>query len=106
MAAQNGNGRQKIINDLISYAKDRVPKTQFELLEQFAHRYYTSASYEDLNSHSIEDLFGALLSHWNFIYQRKLGESKVRIFNPTKEKDGYESLHTIIEVSHDDIPFL
>jgi glutamate dehydrogenase len=106
MVAQNGNGRQKIINELIEYSKSKLPKAQAELLEQFAHRYYMSASYEDLNSHSIEDLFGALLSHWNFIFQRNPGESKVRVFNPSKEKDGYESLHTIIEVSHDDIPFL
>jgi glutamate dehydrogenase len=106
MAAQNGNGRQEIINKLSVYLKDRVPQAQAELLSKFANRYYVSASYEDLNSHSIEDLFGALISHWNFVNPRKVGESKVRVFNPTKEKDGYESEHTIIEVSHDDIPFL
>jgi glutamate dehydrogenase len=106
MAGQNGNGRQEIINKLITYIQERAPKAQAKLLEEFAPRYYVSASYEDLNSHSIEDLFGALLSQWNFIYQRQPGESKVRVFNPTKEKDGYESQHTIIEVSHDDIPFL
>lgn len=106
MAGQNGNGRQEIINKLNTYIKEKAPKTQASLLEEFAQRYYVSASYEDLHSHSIEDLFGALLSHWNFIYQRQPGESKIRVFNPTQEQDGYESQHTIIEVSHDDIPFL
>jgi len=106
MADQSGNARQEIINKLRAYLKNRVPKDQVKLLEVFAPRYYASASLEDLNAHRIEDLFGALLSHWNLIYQRKPAESKVRVFNPSLEKDGWQSTHTIIEVSHDDIPFL
>lgn len=106
MAVQSGNGRQDIINKLRTYLKNRVPKAQAELLEIFAERYYATAPLEDLYAHSIEDLFGALVSHWNFIYQRKPGESKVKVFNPTLEENGWQSKHTIIEVSHDDIPFL
>ncbi len=106
MAGQQDTGRQEIINKLRQYLKDRVPESQVPLLETFAQRYYASCSLEDLTERSIEDLFGALLSHWNFIYQRGPDESKVRVFNPTQEKDGWQSTHTIIEVSHDDIPFL
>lgn len=106
MAGQNGNGRQEIIQKLRSYLKGKVPNDQAQLIEQFAERYYSSASLEDLYAHKIEDLFGALISHWNLMYQRQPGESKVRIFNPTLEKEGWQSDHTIIEVSHDDIPFL
>src|SRR5580698_5555942 len=106
MAVQNGNGRQNIINKLRAYLIDKVPTAKAELLEAFAQRYYASAPLEDLYARSIEDLFGALMSHWNFIYQRKPGESKVKVFNPTIEENGWQSKHTIIEVSHDDIPFL
>ncbi len=106
MAVQNGNGRQNIINKLRAYLVDKVPTAKAELLEAFAQRYYASAPLEDLYARSIEDLFGALMSHWNFIYQRKPGESKVKVFNPTLEENGWQSKHTIIEVSHDDIPFL
>lgn len=100
------NGRQEIISKLHAYLKNKVPKDQVKLLETFAQRYYASVSIQDLKAHSIDDLFGALVSHWNLVYQRKPGESKVRIFNPTLENDGWQSTHTIIEVSHDDIPFL
>lgn len=106
MAIQSSNGRQDIINKLSTYLKNKVPQSQAVLLEVFAQRYYASAPLDDLCAHSIEDLFGALLSHWNFIYQRKPGESKVKVFNPTLETNGWQSKHTIIEVSHDDIPFL
>jgi glutamate dehydrogenase len=106
MPEQHGNGRQEIINKLKTYIKTKLPKDQAKLLEMFAERYYASASLEDLKAHETSDLLGALLSHWKLIYQRKPGESKVRIFNPCIEKDGWQSTHTIIEVSHDDIPFL
>ncbi len=49
---------------------------------------------------------GSLYSHWNFIYHRTPDEAKIHIFNPDKEKDGWESAHTVIQISHDDIPFL
>ncbi|MEO8401340.1 MAG: NAD-glutamate dehydrogenase [Gammaproteobacteria bacterium] len=106
MAGQQDTGRQEIINKLRSYLKNKVSESEASLLEIFAQRYYVNCSLEDLTERSIEDLFGALISHWRFIYQRKPGESKVRVFNPTLENDGWQSTHTIIEVSHDDIPFL
>ncbi len=106
MIDQSDNVRQEILSQLHAYLKDKIPKNQVKLLETFAERYYASVSLQDLTSHRIEDLFGALVSQWNLIYQRKPGESKVRIFNPDLEKEGWQSTHTIIEVSHDDIPFL
>lgn len=104
--SDNSQNRQEMINKLRTYIKAKAPKSQADLLETFAERYYFSAPLSDLYEHSIEDLFGALLSHWNLIYQRKPGETKIRVFNPSLKEDGWQSKHTIIEVSHDDIPFL
>ncbi len=106
MACQQNSGRQELITILRSYLKNRFPVAQATLIELFAERYYFSCSLEDLTKRSSDDLFGALLSHWNLVYQRKPDEIKVRVFNPTLEHDGWESTHTIIEVSYDDIPFL
>lgn len=98
--------REEIIQHVEDYAKDKLPKAQIPLLKQFAQRYYASAPLADLEERSLDDLLGALLSHWKFIYQRNPGEAKIRVFNPTQEKDNWQSQHTIIEISHDDIPFL
>ncbi len=106
MVSQSDNRRQEILDQLRVYVKDRLPEEQVVLLEIFAKRYYAQAPLADLNARSIDDLLGALVSHWNFIYQRAPGESKVKVFNPTMEQDHWQSPHTIIEVSHDDIPFL
>lgn len=109
MVGQQDNHRQEIqeiITKVLDTLKTRVPKAQIPLLKTFAQRYYGSCSLNDLSERTIDDLAGALLSHWNFVLERKPGESKVRVFNPSVDVDGWQSTHTIIEVSHDDIPFL
>ena len=106
MAAEQEKNRQEILNQLYAYLKPKLPEKQLKLIEIYALRYYASCSLADLTERPFEDLFGAFLSHWNFIYQRLPGESKVRVFNPTQEKNGWHSKYTIIEISHDDMPFL
>lgn len=106
MVAQNDHKHVDIVNQLIEYIKEKYSETEAALLTTFAERYYVSTSIADLKEHTIEDLVGALKSHWDFIYERKPGEAKIRIFNPDPKTDGWQSTHTIIEISHDDIPFL
>jgi glutamate dehydrogenase len=106
MATQLSSRRQELIHEILAHLDPQVAGKQMSLLEIFAHRYFAISSLADLSEHKLEDLAGAFLSHWNLIYQRQRGESTVRIFNPVLEKDGWQSTHSIIQVSHDDIPFL
>lgn len=107
MVSVSNGETQNIINQLKAYIKKHDDNNkESDLLQAFAQRYYSSSSAEDLKQRSIEDLYGILLSHWKFIYQRSPGEAKVHIFNPEKARDGWQSTHTIIQISHDDIPFL
>lgn len=107
MTGVNNGECQNIINQLIAYIKKHhADDKEAKLLEVFAQRYFSSSAAEDLRQRSIEDLYGILLSHWKFIYERAPGQAKIRIFNPEKSRDGWCSSHTIIQISHDDIPFL
>lgn len=106
MTGANNGECQNFINQVKAYINTHAPKKDIALLETFAQRYYSGSSVDDLKKRSTADLFHILVSHWNFIQERAEGEAKIRIFNPSKEKDGFESTHTIIQISHDDIPFL
>jgi glutamate dehydrogenase len=97
---------QHIINQIQAYIKSHASFKDADLLQAFAGRYFSSCSAEDLKHRSIEELYNILVSHWKFIYERKPGVAKIRIFNPEKSKDGWHSTHTVIQISHDDIPFL
>jgi glutamate dehydrogenase len=97
---------QEVINQLKTYIKKHAPTKEAPLLETFAERYFISSSGEDLKKRSIDELYHIVLSHWIFINGRANNEAKIHIFNPTKENDGWNSTHTVIQVSHNDIPFL
>jgi len=98
--------REKILIKIQGLIKKNVPSDQIKLVTNFARRFYMYTSLEDLNSKNDVDLFGAMWSHWNFINKHKLGEVNVRLHNPSLEKQGWQSTHTIVEIAHDDMPFL
>lgn len=106
MPVTSNGETQPIIDQVRNYIKTHAAAKEVEFLEAFSQRCYQSCSIEDLKERPIEVLYAILYSIWTFIYQRAPGEAKVRIFNPDKGGDGWQSTHTIIEVSHDDIPFL
>ena len=100
------DSRIEVIDRLVDYVTQKLPKDEAPLIKNFVRQYYLSVSAEDLATRSMLDLYGAVVSHWHYIYHHKPGEPKVRAFNPQLEKDGWQSTHTIIEISFDDMPFL
>ncbi len=98
--------RREVFAELAAMAHQKVSPAERELFIQFIEHLYATASYEDLTAHDRADLFAATLSFWKELYRRKPGQVKLRIFNPSLEKDGFQSKYTIIELVQDDMPFL
>ena len=61
---------------------------------------------EDVAATPVEDLYGTLLSHWQFAQRREPGKPKIRVLNPVAGEHGWSSRHTVIEIVNDDMPFL
>ncbi|MGH8550015.1 MAG: hypothetical protein ACRERU_15710, partial [Methylococcales bacterium] len=91
---------------LISLVRQRITGRQADLIAAFAGRYFHYVAAEEFESKPIDDLYGAALSHWNFGYSRKPGETLVRVINPAIEEHGWQSEHTVVEVVVDDMTFL
>ncbi|WP_289169168.1 NAD-glutamate dehydrogenase [uncultured Pseudoalteromonas sp.] len=85
---------------------ERNEANQATLLKQFSDLYYSGAPQDELLARSVDDVYGAALSCWQFIQQREAGSPKVRVFNPDYENHGWQSMHTVIEVVFEDMPFL
>jgi len=98
--------REQILEKILAMVQKKLPAKQARLVTTFASQYFANVALEDLQERSIQDLCGALLSHWNVIKQRLPGEFKVQVYNPHFEQHGWQSTHTIIEASSDDMPFL
>ena len=74
-------------------------------------RYYTEAFFrhvpiDELSRETPAALAAIVSEQMTFISKRPPEQALVSVFNPTLEKNGWESPHTIIEMVNDDMPFL
>ncbi len=98
--------RDELTARVISLVSEKLPKSEAKLIGNFVKQYYLSAAPEDLLERNVIDLYGALVSHWQFIHQRKPQEAKVRVYNPQYEQNGWQSTHSVIEVIYEQKAFL
>ena len=62
---------------------------------QFVKHYYAQAEPDDLRGDP-RALAAAALGHLEFAALRSPRTAKVRVFNPTLERDGWASVHTVV----------
>ncbi|MBP9722040.1 MAG: NAD-glutamate dehydrogenase, partial [Gammaproteobacteria bacterium] len=98
--------RENFITNLNKIIFNNLDRNQAKQLEVFAKHYYKLVAIEDLQQRSLENLYGAVLSHWNFLAANDTEKTYVKVFNPQYEKHGWHSVHTVIEIVHPDLPFL
>ncbi|CAM4388913.1 MAG: NAD-specific glutamate dehydrogenase [Legionellaceae bacterium] len=106
MTSQAQEKRDTILAKIAELVNAKLSAKQAKLLNTFIPQYFAFTATEDLASRDIVDLYGAILSHWNLISQRKPGETHLAIYNPYYGEHGWQSTHTIIEVSMEDMPFI
>jgi len=97
---------ETILATLEQYITQKIQDDSVEQLILFTRRYYAFATAEELADKSLEDLFGAVLSHWNFFLHLPESAAKIHIYNPSLEQHGWQSTHTVIEIVLPDMPFV
>jgi len=97
---------QQLVEDVLAMLHQRMPDQRGAVLEEFVRQYLAGVSDEDLAVFRTADLYGAAVAHWNFLRTRAPGEMRIRVYNPRHDAHGWQSTHTIVEVSCDDMPFL
>ena len=106
MSSKPDEAKAGLIEKTVERAHAKLPGEQAARLEAFIHIYYGAVAADDLLERSVADLYGAALAHLNFGMRRAPGESKVRVYTPQLEEHGWASTHTVVEIVHDDMPFL
>ena len=91
------------ITDFIKTQNPEVKKSDFTI---FSKNFFHEANPVDFDSYSDQDLYNAALSSFSFLSEKDFSGSKIRIFNPSNKKHGFESRHTFIEIVNSDAPFL
>lgn len=103
------NSKEKtraIIDQVVEKAQQTHVGKAIVALERFIRLFYGNLSLEDLQAYSVENLYGLACCQWQLMRSRVVGIPKLRVYNPSLEKDGWSSSHTIIELCTDDMPFL
>ncbi len=108
MDAERSNldaARGRFLDRLIAELQHRLPSEQAESVARFASSYYRTVPLDEVEHRSLDSLYSATLSCWQFVRQRTTAH-KIRVFNPDLEQYGWQSPHTVIEVLTEDRPFL
>ena len=95
-----------LIDSVIQAAAKKKEGGKSNSLKKFIRLYFLNVALTDLAGCSTDELCCSALSVWRLCQQRTPSEVRIRIFNPDRRKDGWESSHTIIEIINDDMPFL
>jgi glutamate dehydrogenase len=98
--------KAELIDKLAAMAHAKLGGTKGAQAETFIRRYYFNVAPDDMVGAEADDLFGAALSLWSFGAARAAKTPKIRAYNPRLEENGWRSIHTVIEVVNDDMPFL
>ncbi|MGH8780226.1 NAD-glutamate dehydrogenase [Paraburkholderia sp.] len=106
MQAKNEDAVAHLFNDIVEFARGRLPEPAFGVVEPFLRHYYDFVDADDLHSRGIADLYGAAMAHWQTAQRFAPGTERLRVYNPILEQHGWHSDHTVVEIVNDDMPFL
>jgi len=94
---------QNLIERVVVFSKEKKQSQDFL---DFVQIFYLQNQDRDFVNYSVEELFNFASFSFNFFANKKPGEYKIRIYNPTIAQDGFESIYTFLDIVNDDMPFL
>ena len=94
-----------LLEKVYQLIQDKLEQKQQPLVTQLAQHLFSNVSQDDLAERNESDLYGAVVSLWHHICEKKSDDYSVRVFNPTVSRHGWESTHTIVEIVVPDGPF-
>lgn len=95
-----------LLEKVYQLIQDKLELAHQPLVTQLAQHLFSNVAQDDLIERNESDLYGAVVSLWHHINEKKPEERSVRVFNPTVSKQGWQSTHTIVEIVIPDSPFL
>ncbi len=98
--------KAELLEETLQQVRSRVPAAEVESAVRFINEYYRQVDAKDLLARSADDLYGAAMSHLQFLQRTRGQLPRIRAYNPTVPEHGWQSPHTIVEIVNNDMPFL
>ncbi|OIN25811.1 NAD-glutamate dehydrogenase [Vibrio barjaei] len=95
-----------LLEKVYKLIESKVEGSNQPLVTKLAKHIFSNVSPDDLLQRNESDLYGAVVSLWHHLNEKKHDEVSVRVFNPAVSRHGWQSTHTILEIAVPDSPFL
>jgi glutamate dehydrogenase len=106
MAVKAGDREVDLIDSVIAKVTERLGQEPSSACREFVRQMFHWVPAQDLNERDPEELAGMALAQYRLAAHRAPSETKVNVYNPDPDRDGWASSHTAIEIVCDDMPFL
>lgn len=104
------NAELKTTSKIVDKITQEATNSPIDLIDKgllgFIRELYKFTPAEELNKRDHKSRYMSAISVFRFLNEKPHNDYKIRVFNPTIEKDGWESPYTHIEMINDDMPFL
>jgi glutamate dehydrogenase len=94
------------LNNIIRYATKDLAKEYSKQLSVFIRDYYNGVPANELTSRNTRSLAYIAKNHFELARSWTKGPRAIRVYDPDKDQDGWESKHTIIQIVTANTPFL
>ena len=91
---------------LLNQLQLRLDPQEYELAAKFAELFWARTPDEDLAIRDISDDAGATIDAWRSLGNHRRDRIEIRLTNPVHARDGWQSRHTIVEVTAPNMPFM
>jgi len=102
----NELNKQSLIGQIKTILASRMSARVAKQAAFYCDVYFKRVPLEELSRETPLMFAGMVAGQFDFFRHRKRGDLLIRVFNPEKERDGWDSARTIIELANDDMPFL
>jgi glutamate dehydrogenase len=106
MKPSNDVQKQALTEQVIADLASRLSAGKARVAERYTRYCFRRVPLEDLASEAPSTLATIVIRQLEFLRQRSPGELLIRVYNPSEDKEGWASPHTIVEMVNDDMPFL
>ncbi len=94
------------LEPIFAAARKLVPAARHAELREFLAAFYMRMEADEYPYHAPETWAAIGLDMLEFARKRKPGTANVRVINPTRARNGWESQYTVLQIVNDDMPFL
>ncbi len=106
MQTNNENSKQAVLEQIRDELVGRTPAKTTGQATFFSDVFFKRVPMAELTGSAPSVYAAMVVSQLEFLQSRKPGDLSIRVFNPERDRDGWDCDHTVVEMSNDDMPFL